>query len=231
VRHSATIRRIASELGRGLIVLAVAGAFIGVVAVSALSQGRPGSAGAQVVAEGSDSAVPSAEAPASAVTSPEPTLEPTPDATPTEEASPTGSPTPEPTPTVAPTAVPAPVATPKLSCTASGAFGSTLSACGVEVTVGLSDDTTSDAAPADPYTQADAFVITASFSDPKFGAICPIVKVNNGDNQGFLWWPDLNANSWDSGATHRLVVYVRPGSTTRLVIGFGAAVSPSFSFS
>jgi hypothetical protein len=214
----------AIQLGRGLIVLVVAGLVVGMLLISRSTQPGP-----------QPSAIAAAEVVDSAAPSDTPELEaPTEDPTDSPTEDPTDSPTPDPTdtpsaPVVKVTPVPTERPTPKPKCSMSGHFGQTLSACGVSVKVSLTSDTKSVGAPDDKYSEPVAFLITAVFTDPKFGERTPVTDVNSGDNQGFAWWPDVD-HPLVSGTTYTLVVYVRPGVSTKLVIGFGPTTLPEFTF-
>jgi hypothetical protein len=99
----------------------------------------------------------------------------------------------------------------------------------VEVTVSISDDTSTDMTPSCAFTQAYAFIITANFTDLKlgegFGA-----SLNRGDTQGYCWYAG-SIFPMTPGTPYRLVVYARPGVSPRLFISFSRAASPTFTFS
>jgi hypothetical protein len=200
----------------------VAGLFIGGIALSGIVQTRPGAAGAaNVTLVPSLDEVQSVAPVASEQPSPEPTAEPTPTAAPTIAATATPEITVPPPP-------PPPVA-PKPSCSKSGHFGDTLSACGVDVTVSISEDTSSDMTPVGDFTQPYSFIITAIFTDPAMGtSLTP--SLNSGDNSGYYWFPD-SMTPMVSGVSYRMVIYGRPGVAPKLWLGFSLKVVPTFSFS
>lgn len=196
--------------GRGLLVAAVAVAFVAVIAVSGLMLSRLGPAGGLASDQASHAAA-SSQLDQSA----KPSIP--------------ASPAAEPTQTAEVTPVPPSVVATRASCAGSGRFGSTLSACGMQVTVSLTSNTASGGTASRPYTEPVGFLITAVFSDPALGKSLPTVSVNGGDNPGQYWWTDLTP-PMVSGRTYRLVVYERPDAATKLVIGFGLSVSPIFTF-
>jgi hypothetical protein len=103
----------------------------------------------------------------------------------------------------------------------------------VSVTVVVTDDTSVPGDSGDPgsgaYTQAYAFVITATFTDSAMGDFFHAI-LNGGDCQGIYYLPDAHL-PLVSGQPLRIVVFGRPGVSLSLFLSFSAHGSPTFNFS